>query len=136
MGVFSSVLACAGSGASSGSSSSDGAPVSATRAVDPRAVPTAEIIRSQGEPSATGLEIDDNCVTGRLPGRSGTGQIAGQGVDLVVDADSIQTFSQAVATTAVVVCRPGVGQTEVVNLVATLNGIPGIRVRDFSWPGR
>lgn len=104
--------------------------------VDRSRVPTAEVIQRTGPPGESGLEITDNCVIGHLPSEPGTGQIIGQGVNVVIDVDTTFTFSRAVSETALVACRPGVGQPEVERLVAGLNGIPGARVRDFAWPGR
>jgi len=125
-------VACTG-----GTATSPGVPAVATPTADRAGVPTAEVIQRAGGPTAVpALEITDNCVVGQLWNAPGSGQIFGQGVNVVVDADSPFTFSRAVAETAIVACRPGVGQPEVERLVAELNGIPGARVRDFSWPGR
>ena len=140
MAVGWSVLACGGGNpeAPSTGAVNPGVPAFATQPVDPGRVPTALSIRQVGaEPTMpSGMQIDDNCVVGRLPSQPGTAQIFGQGVNVIIDVDTTFTFSRAVAETAAVACRPNVGRTEVERLVATLNGLQGARVRDFAWPGR
>jgi hypothetical protein len=133
-------IACTGESPQSPSASAPnpGVPAFATRQVDPRTVPTAVSIQQIGpEPTmAPGMHLEDNCVTGRLPSQPGTGQIFGQGVNVIIEVDTTFTFSRAVAEVAGVACRPNVGRTEVERLVATLNGFQGARVHDYSWPGR
>jgi hypothetical protein len=105
--------------------------------VDRANVPTAEVVREVGgQPAPTGLQIEDSCVIGRIPATQGQGQVFGNGVNVVVEVDSLQTFSRAVADTAAVACRGNPGKTEVDQLVARLNGVQGMRVTDYTWPGR
>ena len=131
------LAACSGNSPSGSTASAPGAPAFATVPRDPNTIPTAEVVQGPArQPTSTGLQIDDGCVTGRLPGADRVGQIYGQGVNVVVEADNLQAFSQAVASTSQVACRSGVGRREVERLVATLNGIQGLHVRDYNWPGQ
>lgn len=109
----------------------------AQQPVDRAGVPTAEVVQqSGGQPAETGFQQEDGCVVGRIPATQGVGQIFGNGVNVVVEVDSLFTFSRAIGDTAAVACRGNPGRTEVEQLVARLNGTPGARVVDYSWPGR
>ncbi|SRR6266545_459148 len=95
-----------------------------------------EVITRGGEASVPGLHIEDNCITGQIDPLPARGQIFGNGVNLVVDADTTENFSRAVADTSSIVCRPNVQRSDVDQLVARLNGIQGIRVVDSTLVGR
>ena len=134
-------LACAGGGGSplptSGGVQGTATPIAfAQQPVDRGSVPTAVVIEQTGTASPAGIQFEDGCVTGQATVVPGRGQVFGSGVSIVVDVDSIQTFSRAVADTSSVVCRGGVGQNDVQQLVARLNGVPGMTVVDYTWPGR
>lgn len=75
-------------------------------------------------------------MVGQIPASQGVGQIFGNGVNVVIEVDSLFSFSRAVADTSAVACRGNPGRTEVDQLVARLNGQPGMRVIDYAWPGR
>jgi hypothetical protein len=135
------IIACAGPSQGQDTSiarpPNTGVPAFATRPVDLANVPTAVSLQStSGEPTMIpGMHLEDNCVAGRLPSQPGTGQIIGQGVNVIIEVDTTLTFSRAVAETAAVACRPNVGRAEVERLVGTLNGLQGARVRTYNWPG-
>jgi len=95
-----------------------------------------EVITRGGEPSVAGVHIEDNCVTGQIDPLPARGQIFGNGVNIVVDANTPENFSRAVADTSSFICRPNVQRSDVDQLVARLNGIPGIRVVDSTLVGR
>jgi hypothetical protein len=130
-----SIAAC--TGGTSGSTATPTPLSFAQQPVDRAGVPTAEIVeQTGGQPTTSGIQIDDGCVVGRIPSPQGTGQVFGNGVNIVAEVDSLLTFSRAVSETALVACRGNPGRTEVEQLVARLNGVPGMRVVDYSWPGR
>jgi hypothetical protein len=140
LGLVLTVLACAGgvgSPSTSGGVQGTATPIAfAQQPVDRGSVPTAVVVEQSGTASPAGIQFEDGCITGQAAGVPGRGQVFGSGVNIVVDVDSIQTFSRAVADTSSVVCRGGTGQNDVQQLVARLNGVPGMRVVDYTWPGR
>src|SRR6266511_3959278 len=90
---------------------SGGALLLATACVDqaggaPLASP--EVITRGGEASVPGLHIEDNCITGQIDPLPARGQIFGNGVNIVVDANTPENFSRAVADTSSFICRPNV----------------------------
>lgn len=98
--------------------------------------PPTEPPGERATPTPPGLTIEDNCVSANIPARQGVGQIRGGGLDLQVEANSLQAFSRAVADTATIICEPTVTQAEVDGLIARLNTIEGLAVRGHSWnPG-
>jgi len=99
-------------------------------------VPTAEVVPQSGTPLPSGLQVEDRCLVGRIPSVPGTGQIFGNGVNIVVQADSLQTFTRALADAAPIACGSNPSPTEGQQLIARLNGVPGLRVVDYTWPGR
>ena len=106
------------------------------RAVDRSRIATAEVVRDTGEQTPSGLRIEDGCVVGQLPPPPSRGQIFGNGVNIVVDVNSTENFSRAVADTSLVACRGAPQRDTVEQLVARINGIPGTRVVDYTYPGR
>jgi hypothetical protein len=95
-----------------------------------------EVVQTGGSPAPSGLTIEDNCVVGQMAPPPGRGQILGNGVNVVVDVNTPENFSRAVADTSSVVCRPGMQRGDVDQLVARLNGVPGIRVVESDVTGR
>ena len=131
-----SIVGCTPSAAGPGATAT---PIAfAQQPVDRSTVPTAEVIQEPagGPPASTGLQIEDSCVVGRMAAPQGQGQIFGGGVNIVVETDSIQTFSRGVADTSAAVCRGNFTQNDFQQLVARINGIPGMRVLESSAPGR
>src|SRR5205085_5147034 len=101
-------------------------------------VPTAAVTQVVGgQPVAgSGLQIEDRCMVGRMDTGSTTGQVFGNGVNIVVEVDSVQSFSRVVGDTAQLVCGSSPSASEGQQLVARLNASPGIHVVDYTWPNR
>ena len=98
--------------------------------------PTAETSAHVGSPSPSGLHIEDNCITGQADPPPSRGQISGNGVNIIIESNTPENFSRAVADTASVACRSTFQRGDLDQLVARLNGIPGVRVVDSSLTGR
>ena len=106
--------------------------------VDRSGVPTAAVTQIVGgQPaSPSGLQIEDRCMVGRMDSGTNTGQVFGNGVNIVVEVDSVQSFSRVVGDTAQLVCGSNPSGSEGQQLVARLNASPGIHVVDYTWPNR
>ena len=98
--------------------------------------PTAETSARVGSPSPAGLHIEDNCITGQTDPLPATGTISGNGVNIVIETNTPENFSRAVADTSAAACRGNMQRSDLDQLVARLNGIPGVRVVDSSLVGR